>query len=74
MIWGQYLLSPTHCEDILLDGGYVFRPTVFINNRNYWLVPSMPYSTFGVDSINISKVLFILLLLTLYKLAKNLSW
>ena len=69
MIWGQYLLSPTLCKNILLDGGHVFWPIALINKRNYWLGPPMPYTKFGVDNRNISKVLFILLFLTLCKLA-----
>ena len=70
MIWGQYSLSPTLCKDILLDGGHVFWPIMLIDKINYCLSPPMPYSNFGVDSINISKDLFILLFLMLCKLAK----
>ena len=44
---------------------------IYVRNTSFY--PPQPYTKFGVDGVNLSKVLLILLFFTLCKLAKNLG-
>ena len=69
---GVACASLTVSEDSLVRGGHVFWPIWLIYNRNVYFHPLRLCPNFGVDRVNISKLLFILLFFTLCKLAKNL--
>ncbi len=69
--YGQFLPSPAHCEDSVIDGGHVFWPILLIYNRNVYFSPPRLGAKFGVDTVKIHKRIFILLFVTLCKLAKK---
>ena len=52
---GQSFLSPSLCENTMVRGGHV----LLIYSRNVSARPPKLYPKFGVDRVNLSKVLFI---------------